>query len=95
MGKTAKNKRVKKAAFFDPYLDTLGGGERYFLTLASILAQKNWQVDLFWPDPSIAKKVSKILLIDLERVNFVNYRLDQLNLFKKLKILSKYDLLLE
>ena len=27
----------KRAAIYDPYLDTLGGGERYCLTVAEIL----------------------------------------------------------
>ncbi|MBU3935531.1 hypothetical protein KJ909_02560, partial [Patescibacteria group bacterium] len=37
-----------KAAIYDPYLDTLGGGERYCLTVAEILLKAGWQVDLFW-----------------------------------------------
>jgi len=38
----------KRAAIYDPYLDTLGGGERYCLTVAEILLMAGWQVDLFW-----------------------------------------------
>ena len=30
----------KQAAIYDPYLDTLGGGERYCLTIAEILLKK-------------------------------------------------------
>jgi glycosyltransferase involved in cell wall biosynthesis len=37
-----------KAAIYDPYLDTLGGGERYCLTVGEILLKHNYQVDLFW-----------------------------------------------
>ena len=37
----------KRAAIYDPYLDTLGGGERYCLTVAEILLIAGWQVDLF------------------------------------------------
>jgi glycosyltransferase involved in cell wall biosynthesis len=37
-----------KAAIYDPYLDTLGGGERYCLTVAEILAKNGYQVDIFW-----------------------------------------------
>ena len=37
-----------KAAIYDPYLDTLGGGERYCLTVAEILLAQGWSVDLFW-----------------------------------------------
>ncbi len=38
----------KKAGIYDPYLDTLGGGERYCLTVAEVLIKNGWQVDLFW-----------------------------------------------
>jgi glycosyltransferase involved in cell wall biosynthesis len=83
---------MKKAAFFNPYLDSLGGGERYFLTFASCLAREKWQVDLFWPDQTIIGKANNQFGIDLKRVNFVNINLSQLNLLKKLEILRKYDL---
>ena len=39
---------MPKAVIYDPYLDTLGGGERYCLTVAEILLEIGWQVDLFW-----------------------------------------------
>ena len=38
----------KQVAIYDPYLDTLGGGERYCLTVAEILLKQGYQVDLFW-----------------------------------------------
>ena len=38
----------KRVAIYDPYLDTLGGGERYCLTVAEILLKKGYLVDLFW-----------------------------------------------
>ena len=37
-----------KAAIYDPYLDTLGGGERYCLSVAEILLKNSYQVDIFW-----------------------------------------------
>lgn len=41
----------KNAVIFDPYLDTLGGGERYCLTVAHALHQLNWSVDIAWNNP--------------------------------------------
>jgi len=41
---------MKKALIFDPYLDTLGGGERYVLTFALGLIKNNYDVVLAWPD---------------------------------------------
>jgi len=37
-----------KAAIYDPYLDTLGGGERYCLSVAEILLKNKYKVDIFW-----------------------------------------------
>lgn len=45
---------MPKAAIYDPYLDTLGGGERYTLTVVETLLNSGYQVDIFWSgDPSI------------------------------------------
>ncbi len=41
---------MKKALLFDPYLDTMGGGERYNLTLASALKSAGYMVTFAWPD---------------------------------------------
>lgn len=48
-----------KAAIFNPYLDTLGGGERYTLSFARVLLDEGWSVDLQWRDESIKEKVDK------------------------------------
>lgn len=37
-----------KAAIYDPYLDTLGGGERYCLTVGELLSKSGYEVDIFW-----------------------------------------------
>lgn len=44
---------MKTALLFDPYVDTLGGGERYVLTIAQILLDQGWRVVLAWKDPNI------------------------------------------
>lgn len=61
-----------KAVFFDPYLDTIGGGERYLLTLAEYLLQKKWEVDLIWRNPSLKEKLEERLNRKLEGINFIN-----------------------
>ena len=52
--------RIKavKIGIFDPYLDTLGGGEKYILTIASCLADKH-EVFLFWDNDLILKKANE------------------------------------
>lgn len=60
-----------KAAIFNPYLDTLGGGERYTMAIAAILAKKNYIVDCQWKDSLIKDKLEKRFAIDLKNINFI------------------------
>lgn len=78
-----------KAVFFDPYLDTIGGGERYTLTLAEYLSQKEWKVDLLWNSPELKEKLESRFNFDLNRVNFIS---TPKNVFEKWKMSRNYDL---
>lgn len=80
-----------KAGIYDPYLDTLGGGERYTLTVASCLNKNGYQVDVFWDNKSIRKGIEERLGIKLERVNFVTNIFNKDNKISK-KELKNYDL---
>jgi len=53
-----------KIGLYDPYLNTLGGGERYVLTVAEYLLSWGHQVDLFWSGPTdlIAKAAARFNL---------------------------------
>jgi glycosyltransferase involved in cell wall biosynthesis len=72
---------------YDPYLDTLGGGERYMLTLAAGLSDRH-EVTVFWDDASILEKAKAKLGIDLAGVSLRN------NIFRR-AFLSKYIALQE
>jgi len=61
-----------KAAIFNPYLDTLGGGERYSLSFAKVLADKGWNVDVEWKDNLIKAKLEQRLGIDLSDIDFTS-----------------------
>lgn len=63
---------IKRAAIYDPYLDTLGGGERYCLTVAEILLKKGFSVDIFWSgDPDLVQKAEQRFSLDLKGINLV------------------------
>lgn len=81
-----------KAGIFDPYLDTLGGGERYSLTLAEILAREGWEVEVLWDDKALKKKAQERLNLDLSRVKFVPNIFRQQNIFRKAKKSREYRL---
>ena len=53
-----------KVGVYDPYLDTLGGGERYILDIGRCLEKEN-SVELFWNDDSIKNKIQTFLDISL------------------------------
>lgn len=60
-----------RAAIFDPYLDTVGGGERYVMTVANILNKKGWSVDVEWKNRDIAHKLEQRFGSRLSDINFV------------------------
>lgn len=60
------------AAIYDPYLDTLGGGERYCLTVAEILLNHGWDVDMFWSgDQEIIEKSVKRFSLNINKIKLV------------------------
>jgi glycosyltransferase involved in cell wall biosynthesis len=72
MGVTTTKGMNLKAAIYDPYLDTLGGGERYCLTIAELLSKNGYQVDLFWSgDQDLLRKAETRFNLDLSSVNLV------------------------
>lgn len=65
-------KKMKRAAFYDPYLDTGGGGERYVLTFATALRDAGWKVEFQWKDKKILKWLEERLGINLEGIEVVD-----------------------
>lgn len=68
-----RNKHMSlRAAIYDPYLDTLGGGERYCLTVGEILLNHNYQVDIFWSgNQEILSLAQKRFGLNLEKIKYV------------------------
>jgi len=60
-----------RAAIYNPYLDTLGGGERYSLAVATVLQNQGYKVDVQWRSPSIKNKLEERFGMELEGINFV------------------------
>lgn len=84
---------MKKAGIYDPYLDTLGGGERYTMTVAYCLAKSGWSVDIFWDDKAIKRKIQERLGIKIERVKFIPDIFKNTGIIKKWQYLKDYDLI--
>ena len=60
-----------RAAIFNPYLDTLGGGERYTLGVASTLQEAGYDVYLEWENIEIKSKLENRFGLDLSGINFI------------------------
>lgn len=82
-----------KIGIFDPYLDTLGGGEKYILDIANCLVQDN-EVVIFWDEPLIKKEWKKKFNIGSENINIAkNIFSKKTNLFKRFFQTKDYDLI--
>lgn len=60
-----------KCAIYNPYLDTLGGGERYTMAVATTLFEAGYEVDVQWKTPKIKEKLENRFGIVLDGVSFV------------------------
>jgi len=81
-----------KVALYSPYLDTLGGGERYLATIAEFLSKKA-QVDFFWNDKNIISKLQERFNLNFGKVAVISDIFKRkTNFLKKLAILRGYDL---
>jgi len=50
-----KNKTIK-VGVYDPFLDTLGGGEKHILSILEVFAKEGYEINIFW-DKDISKKI--------------------------------------
>jgi len=63
---------MPKAALYDPYLDTLGGGERYCFSVVESLLNHGYDVDIFWSgDPGIIAKAKDRFELDISKATIV------------------------
>ena len=81
-----------KIGFYSPYLNSLAGGERYVLTLAS-----DWStacdVDVFWDDTEILGRAGARLNLDVSRLRTVKNVFASGGLFARFQATKKYDLI--
>ncbi|MBI5045147.1 MAG: glycosyltransferase family 4 protein [Candidatus Levybacteria bacterium] len=86
-----------KVAIFDPYLDTMSGGERYMLSIALCL-QNDHQVSILWdktPEDEIISLAKKRFSYDLSQCNFVpSFFSPQIGTFARYKKSKEFDLII-
>ncbi len=79
-----------RSAFYSPYLDSFGGGERYLATAAEFFAKKG-EVVIFWNDPKILAELKRRFNLDLKKV-VVEKNVFQQSFFKRWQVLKNFDL---
>lgn len=80
-----------KIGIYDPYLDDLGGGERYMMSIASNLS-KIHDVKVFWNNKKDLENIRDRFQIDLSKVNLVNNIFSKdFSFLGKLRESRKYD----
>ncbi len=80
-----------RIGIFDPYLDDLGGGEKYMMKIAECLSQKN-DVSVFWDGFNDIKSLSERFALDLSRISIVkNIFSPKVNFLKRVIESKKYD----
>ncbi len=86
-----KNK-TKKVGLYNPYLDTLGGGEKHILSILEVFAEQGYEINIFW-DKNLTKEIK-----DRFGFQFINTTKFLPNIFishssslKTLKTISDFD----
>jgi len=88
---------MSKALIYNPYLKSLGGGERYSLHLIEYLLKNDYKVELAWDEPEIKKIIKERLNINIEKAK-INPEIFKLfsqkkNLYKKYQLTSNFNLI--
>ncbi len=61
-----------KAAIYTPYLDTLGGGELYMLSIGRALIEAGWEVHIENKSPDLIANAAARFDIDLSKINSID-----------------------
>lgn len=81
-----------KAGLYDPYLDTLGGGEKYILDIARFLS-KSYDTDILWDDITILEKAEKRFDYDFSFLSIKeNIFSSRFSTIQRLGVTRRYDL---
>lgn len=80
-----------KVGIFDPYLDDLGGGEKYMIKISQCLAENN-DVYIFWDKQEDLNKLKERFLFDFSKIKVAkNIFSKEISRFTRFKESKKYD----
>src|ERR1700683_4657938 len=80
-----------KIGVFDPYLDDLGGGEKYMMILAICLSKEH-QVTVFWDNQEDVEAFKKRFVLPLENIIFEkNIFSSKMSVLERARLSKNYD----
>ncbi len=83
-----------RIGIYDPYLNSLSGGEKYMLTAAACLSYK-YKATIFWDDPKVLEMAQRKLRIDLSKtIVKPNIFSSKVSVVSRLLETAKYDRLI-
>ena len=82
-----------KIGIYDPYLDDLGGGEKYMMAIAACLT-KDHDVVVFWDNEKDLKDLKERFLLDLSGIKIgKNIFSPNVGILQRLKATSEFDVI--
>jgi glycosyltransferase involved in cell wall biosynthesis len=85
-----KNTKKKKVALYDPYLNTMGGGEKHILSILKVLEDNGFQIEVFW-DKGLGEEILSKLGLRFENLKFVTNIFSHKNTLSNIFKLKKYE----
>jgi glycosyltransferase involved in cell wall biosynthesis len=83
-----------RIGIYDPYLDDLGGGEKYMMTIAECLSSKH-EVSVFWDNEKDVQAIKERFSLDLKNIAIKkNIFSSNMNSFKRILATKNYDALI-
>ena len=64
-------KKNLKATLYDPYLDTLGGGEKHILSILKVLEDEGYEINIFWKQSLQSQIENRFRLQFVNRLKFL------------------------
>lgn len=85
-----KNKKIR-VALYDPYLNTLGGGEKFILSVLEVLAEQGFEINIFW-DKNLNKEIkNRFSLQSIKRLKWLPNIFKDSNTLRTLRTLQTFD----
>ncbi len=82
--------KEKKAALYDPYLDTMGGGEKHILSILKVLDDHDYEITIFW-DTDLTAEIGQKLGLEFKSIRFKKNIFKYGDLLTKTKELASYN----